>query len=137
MVSIAAGLGYFITIPWQPFPGSIAMKGLAVSALALIAWGSPLAGRNRFLLTSALALSSIGDVLLDLSPSMFVLGLGAFLVAHLCYIQLFMAQRRRGDSLGPIRLVLAIGLAVFAVGFSLWLLPVLNEMGLPVISQMP
>ena len=54
-------------------------------------------------------------------------------MAHLCYIQLFMAQRRRGDSLGPIRLVLTIALAVFAAGFSLWLLPVLNEMAIPVM----
>lgn len=133
MMSMAAGIGYFVTIPWHPFPGSIALKGLAVSTLALVAWGSSLDSRSRFLLTSALALSSLGDILLDINASMFVFGLGAFLIAHLCYMQLFLAQRRKGDRLGMIRLLLTIGLGIFAMGFSLWLLPTLNELGLPVM----
>ena len=132
-VSLAAGLGYFFTIPWHPFPGSIALKGLAVSTLALAAFGSRLETRNKILLGLALALSSLGDVLLDLNPSLFAPGLASFLMAHLCYINLFFGQRRKGDAMGLIRALAALGLAVFAVGFTIWLAPVLNDMALPVM----
>jgi uncharacterized membrane protein YhhN len=133
ILSLAAATGYFVTIPWHPFPGSIALKGLSVSALALLALQSELEGRNRILLTAALALSSLGDVLLDLSPSQFVPGLAAFLLAHLCYIQLFFAQRRKGDRLGAIRGAAVAGLFLFSIAFTIWLVPVLGDLGFPVV----
>ncbi len=44
--------------------------------------------QNRWLL-AAVVWSLVGDVLLMLSPSLFVGGLAAFLLAHLCYLALF------------------------------------------------
>ena len=133
ILSLAAGLCYFATIPWQPFPGSIALKGLSVSALALIALRSPLDSRGRLLLTAALALSSLGDILLDLDAAMFLFGLGAFLLAHLCYIQLFFAHRCKGQPLGAIRWIAVALLFLFSLGFTLWLLPSLGALSFPVM----
>jgi uncharacterized membrane protein YhhN len=137
MASVVAGLSYFLTIPWHPFPGTIALKGCSVSALAAFGWTS-LQGntlpRNRLLLTAALALSSLGDILLDLSESMFVLGLGSFLAAHVCYIQLFLAQRKKNESLGLTRLLLTGLLVSFTGVFTMWLLPGLGGMAAPVMA---
>jgi uncharacterized membrane protein YhhN len=137
LVSAVAGLSYFLTIPWHPFPGTIALKGLSVSALAAFAWIS-LEGntppKSRFLLTGALALSSLGDILLDMGESNFVLGLGAFLLAHVCYMQLFLAQRNKKESLGPLRLLLAGVLALFSSVFTLWLMPSLGTLAPAVLS---
>ncbi len=134
-LSIFAGLTYFLATPWQPFPGSIVLKGLSVSALAALAWISlERGGRNRALLTGALALSSLGDILLDLSSAMFVFGLGSFLLAHICYIQLFLGLRRKGESLGAIRWILTVALAAFSVSFSWWLMPFLGGLAPAVMA---
>ena len=44
---------------------------------------------KKWWLLAAAAWSLVGDVLLMLSPSLFVGGLAAFLLAHLCYLALF------------------------------------------------
>ena len=79
VLSVVCGFVYLVTAPWQPYPGSVIVKGLSVGPLAVLAFvaGSPILG-------TALALSALGDVLLDLDPErLFVFGLGSFLVAHL------------------------------------------------------
>lgn len=68
-----------------------------VPVLALAAWllGDVRAGRRyaRFI-ALGLVLSALGDVLLEL-PGRFVLGLAAFLLAHLAYVAAFVSQTRR------------------------------------------
>jgi uncharacterized membrane protein YhhN len=135
-ISVAAGLSYFLTIPWHPFPGSIVLKGVSVSALAAFAWMSlkgQTSAKSRVLITAALALSSLGDIVLDLGESMFVFGLGSFLVAHICYIQFFMAERRKNESLGLVRSLLTVGLGLFSGLFTIWLLPALGGMAPAVV----
>src|ERR1700722_3008394 len=95
-LSISSGLIYLVTQLWQPYPGSFIVKGLSVGPLALLAFiaGAPMLG-------VALALSTLGDILLDLDPErLFVFGLGSFLVAHLVYIFVFVRYRRRPTVLG-------------------------------------
>lgn len=125
-VSIVSGFVYLITQPWQPFPGSYLVKGLAVGSLALLAFlsGSPLLGLG-------LALSTVGDVLLDLDPErLFVFGLGAFLLAHLVYTAAFLRERRRP-------MAIAAGLVLlYSIGVSSWLLPSLGNLMLPVAIYM-
>ena len=125
-LSLFLGGLYFVTLPFQPYPGSAAIKGLSIATLALIAWLAE--GR---LLALALAASSIGDVLLDVDPqSLFVPGLAAFLVAHLLYTALFVQHRHREIS-KPRRL--AAGTTVlYAAGFALWLSANLGPLSIPV-----
>lgn len=132
-ISIFCGLSYFATNVWD-IPGHTVVKGLSVSTMALIAWLSLPAGRNRLLLTAALAFSSLGDILLDISSKMFVFGLGAFLLAHLCCVPLFLLQRKKGDSLGAPRIVLAVALVAFSDAISIWMLPSLGGMAVPVMA---
>ena len=65
---------------WIGKPGVM----LALIAAALLADGAPSAVRVWFVV--ALVLSLIGDVALLLPERWFVVGLGAFLLAHLAYI---------------------------------------------------
>jgi uncharacterized membrane protein YhhN len=119
-VSILAGLAHLITIPWHPFPGVIVLKGLTVAPLALAA-----ALRRRWWLATALALGSLGDVLLGLH-GMFLAGLGAFLGGHLCYIRYFIVlPAAPGRVLAPVALVVAM------LGYGVWLSPSLGSMAVP------
>jgi uncharacterized membrane protein YhhN len=131
-LSIVCGFLYLVTQPWQPYTGSVIVKGLSVGPLALLAFlaGSPMLG-------AALALSTLGDVLLDLDPvALFVFGLGSFLVAHLVYISVFIRNRRRTVHLGAPRVLLAVGVLLYSVAVSAWLLPSLGNLIVPVAIYM-
>lgn len=70
--------------------------------LALLAWvlledrhaGGERRAYRRFL-AIGLAFSALGDVLLEFSPSSFLYGVGAFLLAHVAYIVAFTRQARQ------------------------------------------
>ncbi len=70
---------------------------------------------GRQLLVAALLASMVGDVLLMLPGNLFVPGLGAFLLAHLCYIALFRQQQAWFPSRPALVLALASGGAMLAV----------------------
>ncbi|HDS0924764.1 TPA: lysoplasmalogenase [Stenotrophomonas maltophilia] len=106
-------------------------KPLATLLIAAIVWRTDAAppGYRRAILLG-MAFSCIGDIALMLPFDAFVLGLIAFLLAHLCYIVAFRAGFRAGRGL----LIAAALLAVFA-GINLaglWpLLP--NDLRIPVV----
>jgi uncharacterized membrane protein YhhN len=132
-ISIACSAIYFFSPPWRPFTGSWALKGACVALLAVVAWRR-LLGRERYLMTAALLLSSTGDVLLALGNRFFVYGLGAFLLAHLCYGALFVLYRPspfrvRADQWA---LVAAVLLYSVALGWRIW--PGLGDMKWPVVA---
>ena len=119
-VSLLASISYFTLLP-----GNIVLKALSVAPLALIAWRK-LPGRDGMLLGLALALSSLGDVLLEVSPRMFSAGLGSFLMAHLLFIALFRRNHRRPLP-WTVPNKIAIGLLIaIALGFVAWLTPALG-----------
>lgn len=127
-VSLAASAAYFSGQLTHPLPGSVVWKGLAVSPLAVLAWL-----RCERLLALALALGSLGDVLLDLDPSLFVPGLGAFLAGHVVYTVLWVRNWPR-----PLRvrwIPLAV-LALFTGALCAWLIPSLGAMAVPVVFYM-
>jgi uncharacterized membrane protein YhhN len=132
LVSIVCGLVYLVTQRWQPYPASFVVKGLSVGTLAVLAFsaGSPVLG-------IALALSSLGDILLDLDPErLFVFGLGSFLLAHLVYIFLFVRSRRPTMPISGARALLAALVLLYSAAVSWWLLPSLGSLLAPVAIYM-
>jgi uncharacterized membrane protein YhhN len=94
---VAAGYGTFliVTASWLPSGAELtgqfglqpAVKAATAVLLAVAALGHPIPRERRWLV-AALTFSAAGDFLLAMpwwAPS-FVLGLGAFLVAHLCFL---------------------------------------------------
>src|SRR5579871_185278 len=126
-ISAAAGIAYLVTAHWQPFPGSAGVKGLAVGSLAVLAFGDR--RRDARLLALALAFSTAGDVLLDLSPSLFAAGLAAFLLTHITYIALFARNRTANWRFHPATAILAI----YSFSLSLWIVPAAGALAIPVI----
>ncbi len=133
-VSIACGVLYLITQPWQPFPASFEVKGLSIAALGLHAFFSRGGERDVLILGAALILSSVGDVLLDLDPrGLFIYGLGAFLIVHLVYAFLFARNWPRLLRIGPTQTALIILVLVYSVVVSTWLVPGLGNLTVPVV----
>jgi uncharacterized membrane protein YhhN len=94
---VGAGYGAFLVVTAARLPsgaeltgqfgGQPAVKAAAAVLLAIAALGHPVRRERRWLV-AALVFSAAGDFLLAMpwwQPS-FVLGLGAFLVAHLCFL---------------------------------------------------
>ena len=128
-VSIAFSAIYFVTIPFHPYTGSAVVKGLSIATLAVLAWISSVR-----LLSVALAVSAVGDVLLDLDPAhLFVAGLCAFLAAHVVYTVLFVSWRPRPVRISGSRFAVLVVILVYAVGVSIWLAPSLGSMIVPVV----
>jgi uncharacterized membrane protein YhhN len=130
-LSLLSGFAYLATQSWQPYTGSVIVKGLSVGPLALMAFlaRAPLPG-------AALALSTLGDILLDFDPErLFVFGLGAFLVAHLIYVSAFVSNRRRPMLFG-VTMLGGMLVLLYSACVSMWLLPSLGGLTIPVAIYM-
>jgi uncharacterized membrane protein YhhN len=106
-----------------------AVKALTAVLLALAALTHPIARERRWLI-AALAFSAAGDFLLAMpwwKPS-FVLGLGAFLIAHLCFLAALVPLVSRS---GP-RLVAAAVMALACITLLVWFWPRLLQEGMAV-----
>lgn len=141
VVSIVCGVSYLLA-PFlltaqirQYWPLNAAIKGLAVSPLAAIAWGL-LRGRDGKLLCLALIFSSLGDIFLALrNGNYFVFGLLAFLIAHLFFIALWLGHWARPLHPNHSQKILVAGLLLFLVGMLWWMLPI-PGLSLPVAIYM-
>jgi uncharacterized membrane protein YhhN len=125
-ISIAASVLYLIA-------GNALVKGCAVGALAVLALRSRGVRRDAGVLALALAFSTAGDVLLDLDARMFAFGLGAFLLAHLAYIALFVRNRTVGVNLDWRRMAAVAVILTFSATLSVWIVPSVGELALPVV----
>lgn len=133
-LSIGCGVLYLVTQGLQPFPGSIVLKGLSVSPLALLVFRR-LRDGDGLILGASLVFSSTGDVLLDLDPQrLFVFGLGSFLIAHLLHIVLFLRHLPGPLKLNTGQITLIIFLPVCSAGMVVWLLPGLGDLTIPVVA---
>ncbi|AOX47978.1 lysoplasmalogenase [Pandoraea norimbergensis] len=95
-LAAAAGAAYAVSLRGAPYPDQAVAK-VFLCVMLLFAALYHREHRERVWLCAALVFSGAGDVLLAL-PGMaqgFVLGLGAFLLAHLAYFVLFWRVRRR------------------------------------------
>jgi uncharacterized membrane protein YhhN len=106
-VSVAASLTYLLVRPLTAGDWPVVFAVLSTFLLAVLGFGA-----NR-LLGGALALSSLGDFLLGVrrlgsldAESLFLLGLGSFLLAHVVYIAMFRKYRLSvWWKPGPVRLL--------------------------------
>jgi uncharacterized membrane protein YhhN len=136
---VAAGYGAFLIVSAMRLPTGAdltgqfalqpAIKALAAVLLAVAAAGHPIR-RERWLLVAALGFSAAGDFLLALpwwQPS-FVLGLAAFLVAHLCFLAALWPLVARS-----VPRLLAVGVTVAAcLALLVWFWTRLTEQGMAV-----
>lgn len=104
------------------------LKPLATLALVALVLRTTVASRYRTWIAAGLAASLAGDILLMLPQGLFVAGLAAFLLAHLCYIRAF-ALNGAGRSAPVLPAVPVFGFA----GLLLWYLwPSLGPVRVPV-----
>jgi uncharacterized membrane protein YhhN len=125
-----AGAG--LTGQFGPQP---AVKALAAVLLAAAALSHPVPRERRWLIP-ALMFSAAGDFLLAMpwwEPS-FVLGLGAFLIAHLCFLAALLPLAART----PTRVAAAVVVCVACVTLLVWFWPrlIADGMAIPVILYM-
>ena len=125
-------IAYVAMMHGVPFPAHWLVKAMPALSLALLI-KLRLGGRQSVLLAAALTLSAGGDIALsvrdDGTQTYFAVGLGLFLVAHLCYVVAFALHRRYQ----PARLPVMIGFVVLAVAMVVLLMPHLGAMRLPVL----
>lgn len=141
LAAAAAGAGYgiFLIVTALRLPSGAELTGqfvlqptvkaLAAVLLAIAALSHPIA-RERHWLLGALSFSAAGDVLLALpwwTPS-FVLGLGAFLIAHLCFLAALIPLVTRSAP----RMAAAVVLACVCVALLVWFWPRLAAEGMTV-----
>ncbi|MGV9801719.1 lysoplasmalogenase [Mycobacterium sp. NPDC003449] len=111
------------------FGGQPVVKASAAVLLAVAALGHPVRRERRWLV-GALVCSAAGDFLLAIpwwQPS-FVLGLAAFLVAHVCFLAALLPLVRRT----PARLAAAALVIVACLALLGWFWPRLAEAGMTV-----
>lgn len=143
--AVALGYGIFLAVaalmlPQNAdltgrFPGQPAVKALMAVLLAVAAWWHRRARERRWLV-AALLFSAGGDFFLAMpwwQPS-FVLGLGSFLVAHLCYLGALVPLRGARGS----RLVVSAAVVAACLSLLIWFWPRLVADGLtvPVVVYM-
>jgi uncharacterized membrane protein YhhN len=101
-VSVAASLTFLLASPLTAGDWPVILKVASILLLAVLGF------RVDALLGTALAICSLGDFLLGVrqigdldAESLFLLGLGSFLVGHLVYIAMF--RKYRGDSFSQLQ----------------------------------
>jgi uncharacterized membrane protein YhhN len=146
LLSIGSSAAYLATRGMQPFPGSVVLKALGMAPLAALTFrvlekaerttsGAARPGvRDSHILAAALTLSCIGDVLLHLgSRRYFGLALGAFLLAHVAYILLFVQSWPRPLRPSRLELTLASAVLVYSVVVTGWLSIHLSGYAVPMV----
>ena len=117
-IGLGAAAAYFYGLLADQYMLRLFTKPLPV--LCLFAWLAPFPDADHRRIAMALALSAIGDLLLEFQPPFFVPGLVAFLGAQVVYIVAFTARDRRPQWLR------AVPAALFGAGAYLWLAPSLG-----------
>ena len=139
------GYGIFLVVtalrspPGAELTGQFALqpgvKALTAVLLAAAAVGHPVPRERRWLVP-ALVFSAAGDFLLAMPgwPPSFVLGLGAFLVAHLCFLAALLPLA----GATPARVAAAVVVCVSCVTLLVWFWPrlIAEGMAIPVILYM-
>jgi uncharacterized membrane protein YhhN len=138
---VIAGTSLAVSIVYLAFAGGPSsplrtiLKTASIGTLAILplTYLGTTGANPLFILSLALALSALGDLLLALKDQQrfFLYGLGTFLAAHVAYLAAFLphAQMPEGWALIAIVATLAAASAFLAV-----LIPRLGKMKLPVIG---
>jgi len=146
VLSIASSVAFMATRALQPFPGAVVLKALSIATLAVVAFRvldkierSRSAGLRRIrdsgILASALALSCLGDVFLQLGFRRYFLhGLVAFLLVHLTYVLLFTRSWPRPLRPSAGQTVLATMVLVYGLLMCVWLWAGLGRLVVPALA---
>ncbi len=129
IVALRSAPGAELTGVWGAQP---AFKASMALSLALAAAAHPIVRERRWLMP-ALLLSAAGDVLLAVPwwAASFVFGLGAFLLAHLCFLGALIPLARRSGQPRGRWIAVALMWAV-CVGLLTWFWPQLARDGMTV-----
>jgi alkenylglycerophosphocholine/alkenylglycerophosphoethanolamine hydrolase len=126
---LAALLFLVLLVPLHPYPLSCVLKAIPVTALAVLVFRN-LPTRPGRLLGVGLLFSVVGDVALDIDRTRyFILGLGAFLSAHVLYIAAFVHWRGWSRS----RLLPVAAVAVYAAVLAFLLRDIPADKWVPVM----
>lgn len=101
------------TLGLQPLHYLFKPLAMVMAVLLVLRRGG--SGPGLWLLVAALLASLAGDVFLMLPGNLFIPGLAAFLLAHLCYIALFRRQQAWFPSRPALVLALAVGGSMLAL----------------------
>lgn len=124
------GAVFLATLHLRPYPLHYIIKAIPIFALAILV-RTRISGRPGLLMMLGLVFSGIGDILLDLSiPIGFMIGLAAFMIAHVFYITAFY----RGVGFRGFRTLTAVIFLVYGIIMIRLLLPNLGGMAAPVIA---
>ena len=141
-VGVGAAYGVLVTVialrcpPGAELTGNCsaqpAVKAFMAMLLAMAAVAHPVVRERRWLLP-ALLLSGVGDWLLAIPwwPPSFVLGLGAFLLAHLCYLGVLVPLARPPRESRADWLAVAV-VCLTSVGLLVWFWPQLGLAGMTI-----
>jgi len=127
---IAASLVYILIRTIQPFELDWLVKIIPIALLIQFA-AIQSSGKTRSFLVSGLILSGIGDVLLSLD-GLFIIGLGAFLLAQLTYTVLFLTQCKWNAK----RLPWATLVVLYTVVCTVFIIPKTGELQLVITAYM-
>jgi uncharacterized membrane protein YhhN len=117
-----------VAIPTHP-PFDLARWSTFALMPSLALW--VLARRGPALIVAALLCSTAGDILLGYDD-LFLAGMGAFALAHICYITFFV----RSGALPSVRrrLFVVVCYAVALIGLIAWLWPGLGDLRVPLVG---
>ncbi|MGA8543935.1 MAG: lysoplasmalogenase [Mycobacterium sp.] len=137
---VGLGYGVFLTVTalrsppgaelTGQWPGQPAFKALMALLLAFGAAAHPIVRERRWLML-ALVFSAAGDALLAIPwwTASFVLGLAAFLLAHLCFLGALLPLARSSGRSRP-RLIAVAAMCAACVALLVWFWPHLGRDGL-------
>ncbi|WNG49306.1 lysoplasmalogenase [Archangium minus] len=126
-LAVMGGLGVaaFLSGIWlQLFWLRLASK--AVPLLCLTVWLWPPRDRYTRWIAAGLTLSLVGDLVLEAREDLFLLALGAFLLAHVAYVAAYLTASRTP------RWILGVPILVSGAGIWWFLRPGLGSLALPV-----
>jgi len=132
-VSIITALVFLAAKSAEPYFGSVIVKALGVSPLAIFILRN-LTDRNGLILATGLTFSVFGDVFLAIDrEKLFVFGLGSFLIGHLFYVALFVRSFPLPFKVSGKKKLAVAGLAFYGVVMVSWLWADLGELRAPVV----
>ncbi len=137
LLSIGSSAAYMATRGVQPFPGSVLLKALSMAPLAVLALRvlGKTEARDGLILTTALALSCLGDVFLHLDPRRyFGYALRSFLLAHVVYILLFTRNWPRPLRPSPGQVMLTALVLLYGLLVCGWLWTGLDRFVVPALA---
>lgn len=126
LAGVIVGITYLtaLVLDWR----TLQLVTKAVPVLLLFAWVAQLESQDSRWIGIGLGLSALGDLCLQISASLFLAGLSAFLCAHLAYVVAFLGRTRR------YAMRAAWPVALFGIAAFLWLQPHLGGLTLPVLA---